>query len=228
MTCERYRDALRDVAAGAAAPAGRRGAPRLLRGVPRGARGAAAGARRRGRRAGPTALGRAVARPRRSHPQRGGRVRRSRSPAGASAGASWLTAAAAAVVVVTLFVAQRGPRPEPPATVADRAPAHETPRATPAPETVAPETARSSQPVESQPRVSGRARAQRLASPRSSCRRARPRACFASRLPCGAVPSRRIHCSSRISRLPSRSRRVGEIQPLEIVPLDPTEGSGAE
>jgi hypothetical protein len=139
-----------------------------------------------------------------------------------------LTAAAAAVVVASVFVAQRNPRPEPPATVADRAPAVETPRATPAPEGSVPATRRSSQPVESQPRVSGRARTQRARDPEVlvPAGEAEGLLRFVAFLQRRSVTPDSLLVADLSA--PLTEPRVGEIPPLEIVPLDPTESSGAE
>ena len=173
------------MAAGAAAPVGARGAPRLLRGVPRRARGAAAGAGRRGRRAGPAASGRAVARSRGAHPQRGGRVRR---------GGAWLAPR------LGLHGRRRPRRPWswPRVVVAQRAsPAGargdrggSRPRltrrrgATPAPETAATRERPPSLPVESRPRVSAPSRegaGSRAGGARAGGREPR-RCCGSSRL----------------------------------------------
>jgi len=139
-----------------------------------------------------------------------------------------VTASVAAVIVATVLVAQRGPRPEPPATVADRAPAHETPRATPAPETVVLESAHRSPPVESQPRVPSRARAQRPREPEIlvPAGEAEGLLRFAASLRRRSVTPDSLLVADLSA--PLTEPTVREIPPLEIVPLDPNEGSGAE
>jgi hypothetical protein len=137
-------------------------------------------------------------------------------------------AAAAAVVVATVFVAQRAPRPEPPATQADRAPAHETRRATPAPETVVPGSARRSHPVESRPRTSNPPRTARAREPEVLVPAGEAEALvrLAASLRRRSVTPESLLVADLSA--PLAEPKVGEIRPIEIVPLDPAESSGAE
>ncbi len=143
-------------------------------------------------------------------------------------GWGFLAMAAAAVLAASVFVAQRGPRSEPPAIVADRAPARETLRATPAPQSVVAGRAERSRPVETKPRASS--------SPRTG----------QAREPDVLVPAGEAEALVRLAAslrrrsvtpdsllvadlsAPLAEPRLGEIRPLEIVPLDPAESSGAE
>ena len=227
MSCERYRDVLSDVAAGAAALAGVEAHLASCAGCR-----AELAALRQALAVADDELSRLLlAEP---SPDLAARIRSAvAEPAEAEPGwhLGWgfmVTAAVAAVVVATVFVAQRGPRPGPLATVADRARVHETPRATPAPETVAPETARSSQPVESQPRVSSRARAQRPREPEIlvPAGEAEDLLRFAASLRRRSVTPDSLLVADLSA--PLTEPTVGEIPPLAIVPLDPTESSGAE
>jgi hypothetical protein len=139
-----------------------------------------------------------------------------------------ITAAAAAVIVASVFVAQRSPRPEPSAAVADRAPAHETPRATPAPEGFVPGTARRSQPVESRPRVSGPPRTQRAREPEVLVPAGEAEALvrLAANLRRRSVTPDSLLVADLSA--PLAGPKLVEIRPIEIVPLDPAESSGAE
>ncbi len=163
-------------------------------------------------------------------------VARIRSAAAASAEAQpgwrlgWgfvLTAAAAAVILATVFLAQRGPRPDAPATVADRAPAHEVPRATPAPEPVALE-ARSSQPDESRPRASAASRKEPAREPEVLVQGEEAEALvrLAASLRRRSVTPESLLVADLSA--PLAEPTVGEIRPIEIVPLDPAENGGAE
>jgi hypothetical protein len=226
MTCERYRDGLSDVAAGAPAPVGVEAhlascaACRAELAALRQALAVADGELARLLSAEPS-------------PELAARVRAAVAESAEAApgwrlGWGFMAAAAAAVVVaVTLGVAQRSLRPKPSA-VAERAPALEAPRATPAPQTVVPETARSAQPVESQPRVSGRARAQGPREPEVlvPAGEAEGLLRFAASLRRRSVTPDSLLVADLSA--PLAEPRVGEIPPLEIVPLDPTEGPGAE
>ncbi len=135
--------------------------------------------------------------------------------------------AAASVVVAVAFVASRGPRPQPPASVADRAPAREAPLATPAPERFVSETA-GSQPVASERHAS---------SPSSRVRARGPEVL----VPAGEAEALgRLAASLRRRSVtpdsllvadlaaPLAELEVREIRPLEIAPLDPARDSGAE
>jgi hypothetical protein len=136
-------------------------------------------------------------------------------------------AAAATVVVATIFVADLGPRPEPRATVVDRAPAHETTRATPAPETVAPSVA-PFQPVESRRRASLAARTQPAREPEVLVQKEEAEALvrLAAHLRRRSVTPESLLVADL--SVPLAEPNGGEIQPIEIVPLDPAESSGAE
>jgi len=139
-----------------------------------------------------------------------------------------VTAAAAAVVVISVFVAGRGPRPEPPAPVADRAPAREATRATPTPETVVAGSVRRAQPVEHRPRASSSPRAGRAREPEVLVPAGEAEALL--RL---AADLRRRSVTQDSLLVADLSEPLAEarevvIRPLEIVPLDPAESSGAE
>ena len=227
MACKRYRDALNDVAAGSSASAevgSHLASCEACRDELRALRQALAAADDE------LALLR-VAEP---SPDLAARIRTAvaesaEAEPGWRLGWGFMVAAAVAVVVVaTVFVAQRGPRPEPPALVADRAPAHESLRATPAPGTVVPESARRSQPVESQPRVSGRARAQRPREPEVlvPAGEAEGMLRFAASLRRRSVTPDSLLVADLSA--PLAGPKLVEIRPIEIVPLDPAESSGAE
>jgi hypothetical protein len=226
MTCERYRDVLSDVAAGAEAPAWAEAHLSSCAAC----------------RAELTALRQALAVA--DHelsrlllaepsPDLAARVRTAvAEPAEAASGwrFAWSFMAATAVaagVVVTLLVAQHTLRPETTATVADRTPAHEAQRATPAPETAASENAPHLPPAEGRPRVSP------------------PSRTAPAREPEVLVPAGETEALLRLVALVHRQRlapttlgAVGapsldlvelesiDIPPLEIVPLDPAEHSG--
>ena len=227
MSCERYRDVLSDVAAGAAAPAGAEAhlsscaACRAELAALRQALAVAADELSRLLRTEPS-------------PDLAARVRAAVAESEAAPGwrLGWGFVAATAVavgVVVMLIVAQRTHRPEPAAIVADRTPAHQAPRATPVPETAVPESARRLLPVESRPRVSA------------------PSAKEPAREPEVLVPAGESEALLRLVALVHRQRlapatlgAVGapspdlvelesiDITPLEIVPLDPAESSGTQ
>jgi hypothetical protein len=138
-----------------------------------------------------------------------------------------VTAAVAVVVVATVFVAQRGPRPQSPATVADRAPAHETPRATAVPELVVPGSAsvgaRQGPSGPQSARTQQRVREPEVLVPAGE----------AEALLRLAANLQRRHVtpdSLLVADLsaPLAEPKGMEIRPLEIVPLDPAESSGAE
>ena len=226
MACKRYRDALSDVAAGAPASAGALAhlasceACRVELAALRQAVAAADDELARLRVAEPS-------------PDLAARIRTALAESAETApgwrlGWGLTLAAAGAVVVATIFVVERAPRPEPPATVADRAPAHVTPRAAPAPETVVPGSARRSQPVGSRRRTSkppgtGRAREPEVLVPAGE---AEALVRLAASLRRRSVTPESLLVADLSA--PLAEPKVEEIRPIEIVPLDPAESSGAE
>jgi hypothetical protein len=227
MACERYRDALSGVAAGAAAPAGVEAHLASCAACR-----AELAALRQALAVADAELGRlSLAEP---SPELGARIRATVAES-AQTERGWrlgwgvpLTAAAAAVLMAGVFVTQRGPRPEPAQAVTDRQPAREMPRATPVPESVAPTIAHRSQPVASERRASSPPRPERAREPEVL-------------VPAGGAEAL-VRLAANLRRrsvtpdsllvadlsAPLAEPKLGEIRPLEIVPLSPEEDSGAE
>jgi hypothetical protein len=139
-----------------------------------------------------------------------------------------LTAAAAALIVASVFVARRSPRHEPQATVVDRAPAYETPRAMPAPETVVAGRPRRPQPVETPSPASSSTRTGRVREPEVLVPAGEAEALvrLAASLRRRSVTPDSLLVADLTA--PLAEAKLPEIRPLEIVPLDPAESSGAK
>lgn len=226
MACERYRDALSDLAAGAAAPAGVEAHLASCAACR-----AELAALRQALAVADAELGRlSLAEP---SPELGARIRAmlaesAETEPGWRLGWGVPLTAAAAVLMAGVFVTQRGPRPEPAQAVTDRQPAREMPRATPVPESVIPTIAHRSQPVASERRASSPPRRERAREPEVLVPSGEAEALV--RL-AASLRRRSVTPDSLLVAdlsAPLAEPKLGEIHPLEIVPLSPEENSGAE
>jgi hypothetical protein len=226
MACERYRDALSDVAAGAAAPAGVEAHLASCAACR-----AELAALRRALAVADAELGRlSLAEP---SPELGARIRATvaesaQTERGWRLGWGVPLTAAAAVFMAGVFVAQRGPRPEPAPTAAEHQPARETSRATPVPDSVVPTIVQHSRLDASERRAASPPRQERAREPEVLVPSGEAEALVSL---AASLRRRSVTPDSLLVAdlsAPLAEPQVGEIHPLEIVPLSPEEDSGAE
>lgn len=138
-----------------------------------------------------------------------------------------VAASLAAVIAATAIVAQR-PQPNSPTVVADRGPAAETPRAATDPPAVAADVADGLRPVATRPLVSSRPRPQPPVEAEVLVPTEEPEALvrLAAELRRRSVPPDSFLVADLDA--PLAEAQLAELRPLHIVPLDPAEEDGAE